>query len=54
MKSKPQTRTSTYQEEKKRKTELLPKLQNKCLLYFAFTIALYKLPTVRLIQHQVG
>ena len=54
MKSKPRTRISTYQEEKKRKTELFPKLQNKCLLYFAFTSALYKLPTVRLIQDQVG
>ena len=48
MKSKPQTRTSTYQEEKKENEIHSPKLPNNCLLYFAFTIAFYKLPTIRL------
>ena len=53
MKSEPRARTSTHKEEKKENYS--PKLQNKCLLYFAFTIAFHKLPNVKLkLQHQVG
>ena len=47
MKSKPQTGTSIYQEEKKENEIHSPKLQNECLLYFTFTITFHKLPTVR-------
>ena len=49
MKSEPGTGTSTYQEEKKGKTKLFPKLQNKCLLHFALTMTFNKLATIRLI-----
>ena len=48
MKTELQTGTSTYQEEKKEKWTHSPKLQNKRLPYFAFTITFQKPPTVRL------
>ena len=47
-KSEPVPRTSTSQGEKKENKTHSPKLQNECLLYFAFTIAFYKLPSARL------
>ena len=49
MKSEPVPRTSTRLEEKKEDLNAFPKnYKSKCLLYFTFTIAFYKLPSVRL------
>ena len=48
MKSEPVPRTSTCQEEKKEDLNTFPQnYKNKCLLYFAFTITFYKVPSVR-------
>ena len=32
--------------KRRRKTKLFPSTTNKCLLYFALTIAFHKLPTI--------